>query len=308
MELDRSRKMIYAKGHALIRFGAHSIKRRPGAGGRRLLPVLCLICALLLAACGGSSGQQGTAAPGSPSAPAGPSGAPAAQLPEPSGSDKSFTLMVYMIGSDLESLDGAASSDIREIQAALAAAGGKQVGGGAAGSNGGGAPDSSGSGGLRVLLQTGGASRWFTEGIAEDKIQRYEISGDGLKYLEDAEAAQMSDPACLHDYLAWGLETAPADRYGAILWDHGAGTILGYGFDEHYPDESLLLADLYKAFEGLDAHFDFIGFDACLMGTLETAMAFSPYADYLIASEEYEPSTGWFYTDWVGRLAVDTGS
>jgi hypothetical protein len=39
--------------------------------------------------------------------------------------------------------------------------------------------------------------------------------------------------------------------------------------------------------------FDLIGFDACLMATLETAIVLEPYADYMIASEEVEPGIGW---------------
>ncbi len=41
--------------------------------------------------------------------------------------------------------------------------------------------------------------------------------------------------------------------------------------------------------------FEVIGFDACLMATLETAAILEPYANYLIASEETEPDSGWDY-------------
>ncbi len=52
--------------------------------------------------------------------------------------------------------------------------------------------------------------------------------------------------------------------------------------------------------------FDWIGFDACLMATLETAMVCNDYADYMIASEESEPGTGWYYTDWLTQLSKNT--
>ena len=42
--------------------------------------------------------------------------------------------------------------------------------------------------------------------------------------------------------------------------------------------------------------FEFVGFDACLMGTVETAAMLVPYAKYLIASQELEPGYGWDYT------------
>lgn len=49
-----------------------------------------------------------------------------------------------------------------------------------------------------------------------------------------------------------------------------------------------------------------IGFDACLMGSIETAAALAPYADYLIASEETEPWEGWNYA-FLGQLSADQG-
>ena len=52
--------------------------------------------------------------------------------------------------------------------------------------------------------------------------------------------------------------------------------------------------------------FDFIGFDACLMGTLETALVTEQYADYLIGSEESEPGCGWYYTTWLSQLSKNT--
>ncbi|MGX8692208.1 MAG: clostripain-related cysteine peptidase, partial [Clostridia bacterium] len=49
--------------------------------------------------------------------------------------------------------------------------------------------------------------------------------------------------------------------------------------------------------------YDFIGFDACLMATVENAAMLSDYADYMIASEETEPGVGWYYTNWLNMLA-----
>ncbi len=52
--------------------------------------------------------------------------------------------------------------------------------------------------------------------------------------------------------------------------------------------------------------FDIVGFDACLMGTIEIAYMLEPYADYLIASEETEPAYGWDYTSWLNALGENT--
>ena len=42
--------------------------------------------------------------------------------------------------------------------------------------------------------------------------------------------------------------------------------------------------------------FEFIGFDACLMATVENANMLVPHARYMFASEELEPGYGWDYT------------
>ena len=52
----------------------------------------------------------------------------------------------------------------------------------------------------------------------------------------------------------------------------------------------------------------FIGFDACLMGSLEVACAVSPYAEYMIASQETEPASGWPYGFLPGLVDDETGA
>lgn len=55
----------------------------------------------------------------------------------------------------------------------------------------------------------------------------------------------------------------------------------------------------------------FIGFDACLMASVETALTVAPFADYMIASQDAEPGDGWnsgrrwFTTRSWGRILPD---
>ena len=62
------------------------------------------------------------------------------------------------------------------------------------------------------------------------------------------------------------------------------------------------LAGISQALSRGGVKFDFIGFDACLMATVENALMLNEYADYMIASEETEPGYGWYYTDWLNAL------
>ena len=50
-----------------------------------------------------------------------------------------------------------------------------------------------------------------------------------------------------------------------------------------------------------------MGFDTCLMATVDVASVFQNFAKYLVASEEVEPGNGWLYSGWLGELAKDPG-
>ena len=41
---------------------------------------------------------------------------------------------------------------------------------------------------------------------------------------------------------------------------------------------------------------DIVGFDACLMSTIEVVEAVAPYSDIMIGSEILEPGNGWDYS------------
>ena len=49
--------------------------------------------------------------------------------------------------------------------------------------------------------------------------------------------------------------------------------------------------------------FELIGFDACLMATVDTLGSIHGFSRYMVASQEIEPGCGWNYSGWVGALA-----
>ncbi len=197
----------------------------------------------------------------------------------------SVTVMIYMIGSDLESQSGMATSDLNEM-----------LYGGLNNKK------------LNVLVQTGGCKRWRNSVIKAKKLQRWSVSGQGLGLLEEHKVSPMTDEDELTDFIKFCVKEAPADRYMLIFWDHGGGSLSGFGYDETYPNDSMNIGEIAKGLKGGGVKFDFIGFDACLMATLETAIAIEPYADYMIASEESEPGTGWYYTNWMKLLNENTST
>ena len=82
-----------------------------------------------------------------------------------------------------------------------------------------------------------------------------------------------------------------------VLWNHGGGPF-GYGMDSIFggmfslKDIRTALSQVYRPNTSKPA-FDIIGFDACLMSTLEVTNALDGFADYYCLSEESEPGDGW---------------
>ena len=199
------------------------------------------------------------------------------------GGEDTFTIMIYMCGTDLESRSGMATADLNEI---LHADISDQV---------------------KIIVETGGTKTWKNNVISNQTNQRYQCTSEGLKLLEDNLGRRtMSDPETLTDFVQYCETEFPANRYGLILWDHGGGSAQGYGYDEYNPTTTMTLDEIDDALGEAGCVFDFIGFDACLMATYETALMLDRYADYMIASEETEPGIGWYYTDWVSALSADT--
>ena len=199
------------------------------------------------------------------------------------GRDK-VTIMIYMIGSDLESQNGMATADLNEMLYA--------------------APDN---GNINMFIQTGGCKRWRNSIMTAGKLERWKLDSS-LTLLERMKGQSMTDPNTLASFIQFCAKEAPADRYFLIFWDHGGGSVTGYGYDERYPNDTMDIGEIGKALKNGGVKFDLVGFDACLMGTLETAIAVEPYADYMLASEESEPGTGWYYTRWLQMLDNNTST
>lgn len=205
--------------------------------------------------------------------------------PEEQGNaSDTYTLMLYMCASDLESECGFATEDLNEIMYGYTA------------------------GNLNVIVQTGGTAEWQNTVVADDRCQRYRVTEDGLELVDDSLGMQnMADSATLTDFIQYCSSNYAADHYGLVLWDHGGGVVGGYGYDENFGGDSMSLTEMSRALGDASVHLDMLGFDACLMANFETCLMAAPYADYLIASEEPEPGCGWYYTDWIGKLSENCG-
>lgn len=233
---------------------------------------------------GGSSGNNYFASSGGSADTSVASGSRAKYTSILGNNADTVTVMLYMCGTDLESKYGMSSSDLQEIANAKY------------GDN------------VKIIVYTGGCSRWKTSGISSSTNQIYQVVNGGLKLLvSDDGAKPMTDPNTLSAFIQYCNQNFPANRNELILWDHGGGSVSGYGYDEKYQSSgSMSLSGISQALKNGGVKFDFIGFDACLMATAETALMLNDYADYMVASEETEPGIGWYYTNWVTNLGNNT--
>jgi len=150
--------------------------------------------------------------------------------------------------------------------------------------------------------------------------------------------ANMGDASTLANFVDWAEGQYPAKKYMLLIWSHGQGWRLqlsqnrvqrfrGAGLRLVALDEAVPVSrvpdDIKGGFRSVSIdddygrlmynrdiedrlqgrHFDIIGFDACLMGMIETAYAVRNLATFMVASEELSPDSGWQYGDWMNQVA-----
>ncbi len=153
-----------------------------------------------------------------------------------------------------------------------------------------------------------------------------------MKELGEVDSAS---PEALLDFVKWCKETAPAERYALILWNHGTGwkeispdvyasidearglspaltaAMNSISYNISYDNTSntsmdipTLQTTLAKAAGILGQPIDLLGFDACLMQMLEVAHAAAPAARFQVGSTDLEPERGWPYDAILRGLAA----
>lgn len=190
------------------------------------------------------------------------------------------TILIYMVGSNLESEEGLASEDIKEMLDCNF-------------------PENN----LDVYLCVGGTKKWWLEDIPSDTCGVYRIADGKQEPVAVLENKNMAESSTLTEFINLVYEKThkQTQYYSMIMWDHGGGTILGFGADENYQYDTLTTVEMDQGLKNTKLmkegrKLEWIGFDACLMGTLEVAEMLSDYSKYLIASEEVEGGHGWKYS------------
>ena len=186
--------------------------------------------------------------------------------------DNSRTIMIYMVGADLESKSGMATVDLKEID-------GTKV-------------DLEHD---NVLLIAGGSKRWDNSIIDVSETSIFKLEKDGFKKVLKQDIKNMGNDKVLSDFLKYAYNNYHTDNYDLIFWNHGGG-IFGSEYDELNDDDQLTLIDMGVALKNSPFNsnnkLELVMFRTCLNGTIEVANTFKDYADYLVASEEVTRSFG----------------
>lgn len=200
-------------------------------------------------------------------------------------------LMLYMVGSDLESRAGLASLDIDEILTSDICF-----------EN------------MAVYLCAGGSAYWWNDTVSNQGTEVFEVTAEGLQPVYIPKNQNMALPETLTEFIDYSYRAREAQYYSLVLWNHGGGAVLGFGADENYGYDALTLQEMDEAFKNTaltrdGKRFEWAGFDACLMGMIEVADMLEDYAEYMIASEEMESGSGWDYSclGSISREAQPTG-
>lgn len=178
---------------------------------------------------------------------------------------KKYTVMLYLCGSDLESLDGQASGDIMSIIQA--------------GYN---------TEEINVVALLGGARKWMT-GYSNKVLTVLEIGGRRPRVADMLPLSSMGEADTLTRFIDYCHEKYPAENYVLDLWDHGGGPIHGMMQDELFDGDSMSLQEVASALGNsriAEKKLKMLVMSACLMSSAEVALMMAPYAEYMVASQD----------------------
>lgn len=211
----------------------------------------------------------------------------AATLPFPSdltpAPKASWTLMVYMVGeNDLEPYI------VPDMETELAARGS--------------------GGGVQVLALADRVEGYDTTGGDWTDTKVFHVTA-GMTATADRALSSlgernMGDPATLAEFITFAKTNFPADHYALAFWDHGwdwrPGSSMLDETDADTLDQDEIAAALAQA-----GGVDVVGWDACMMASLEVMSTVRPYAKAMVGSEDYVGWEGFRYDEVIDALAIN---
>ena len=181
-------------------------------------------------------------------------------------SNNSRTIMIYMVGSDLESRIGLGSRDLKDLDFTKVR-----------------------KNRINVLLMAGGSKRWDNTYVDSNETSIYKLTETGFEKVDQRQKTNMGQSDNLLYFLNYSYQNSKTRKYDLLFWNHG-GAVDGSEYDElSIMGDHLNLIEFKEALEKSPfskKKLEVVSFRTCLNGTLEVANVFKDYAEYLVASEE----------------------
>ena len=210
------------------------------------------------------------------------------------------TVLVYMIGTDLEEDGGFASSNIKEMT---------QVG----------STDN-----MTIILQTGGANKAssnFKLPVNWTHVQRWKVgrwnpqtpddlsqaltllmdNGQESSKTYETPGLDMGFAATLQNFIQWGMNAYPAEKYILVMWSHSGGINRAFGPDT-ITKNKMSIPSIVDAIQNSPKPFELVAFDSCFNGTAEIAAGLSLRAKFMAGSEDLQPGSGYDYTTFLQQI------
>ena len=188
--------------------------------------------------------------------------------------DKTRTILVYMVPSNLESEKGLATNDLMALK-----------------------KDEFDFEHDKFVVMAGGTKKWFNSFSVEPKIYEYHKNGVYDAVDSCVGYSNMGEASTLSYFLSYVKKHYESDEYILFFYGHG-WAVYGLLPDEVY-DDSLTLEELNRGFQNSlfnssKEKIDLVITDTCLMGTIETFANLSHHANYVVATEE----EGWLMYEY----------
>lgn len=140
-----------------------------------------------------------------------------------------------------------------------------------------------------------------------DKQSRIiEIGFNTLHTVREYENIHSTNPLQMRRVLTDIITLYPSLQYGLILWSHGSSWIPANAVTRSFGNDQGTQMDIIDLADALPLTFEFILFDACLMGSVEVAYQLRHKGHYMISSSTETLFTGFPYDQITPELLSNT--
>jgi hypothetical protein len=140
------------------------------------------------------------------------------------------------------------------------------------------------------------------------ELNTFKIDSDGdleekgilTRSTDEGGDINSASPEALRSFISESIKQCAAKNYMLVMAGHGAGAFGDRLMGDDNPPDYMTIQGVNWALEEtireIGKPLDILGFDSCVMSSIETGYEVKNTVRYFIGSEGYEPSLGWPYS------------